>query len=179
MKNPSHYFYGPGTWCGCKAFWQRGRLSWAHKLHLLQCLVLENSDFETRWDLGLENFCCSEDSWTNISSSNKIRRHSKGLKITSCMCNWGKLWATRYKKTEKTQLPLLKSWEQNLGTARASCTQHHQRGVNHLSHPPSWSEPWTYPFPYPIQGTCSPHLGEPARAPITCSSFLLLQQGPQ
>ena len=49
--------------------------------------------------------------WTNVSSSNKTQRNYKGLKITVCVNNWGRLWTTNYKKTKNT-LPLLKSQEQ-------------------------------------------------------------------
>ena len=38
-----------------------------------------------------------------------------GLKITVCICSWGKLWTTRYKETKKTQPPLLKSRENKQG----------------------------------------------------------------
>ena len=47
---------------------------------------------------------------------NKIQRNHKGLKITACMCSWCRLWTGRYKKTKRTQGPLLrqllKSWKQ-------------------------------------------------------------------
>ena len=51
-----------------------------------------------------------------------------GLKITACMCSWGKFWTQKETKDQKTQLPLLKSLEQKQGTEHAPCTQHHQRG---------------------------------------------------
>lgn len=46
--------------------------------------------------------CFSACTWTNVFSSHKIQRKYKGPKITLCMRSWGKLWTTRYKKTEKT-----------------------------------------------------------------------------
>ena len=36
--------------------------------------------------------CCNAWTRTNISSSNKIQRNYKGLKIAVCMHSWGKLW---------------------------------------------------------------------------------------
>ena len=78
------------------------------------------------WDPFLQ--CLNLDKRTNLSLSNKIHRHYKGLKKkkkkTACMHSWGKLWTIRHKKTKETQLPLLKSWEQKQGTAHAPCSQH-------------------------------------------------------
>lgn len=64
---------------------------------------------ETGWDLGPRTLCCPACTWTNVSLSNKTQRNSKGLKIIECMCSWGTLCTTRYKKTNKTQSPLLQS----------------------------------------------------------------------
>ena len=50
--------------------------------------------------------CCRACTWTNISSSNKIQRNSKGLNLTACMHSWGKFW-TRDTKRPKTHLPTL------------------------------------------------------------------------
>ena len=36
--------------------------------------------------------CCSACTRRNVSSSNKIQRNCKGLKIPVCVHNWGKLW---------------------------------------------------------------------------------------
>ena len=38
-----------------------------------------------------------------------LEQQNKGLKITVCICSWGKFWTTRYKETKK---PLLKNQEQ-------------------------------------------------------------------
>ena len=43
--------------------------------------------FETGWDLEHRTFCSSACIWTDISSSNKIERNYKGLKITVCTSN--------------------------------------------------------------------------------------------
>ena len=53
--------------------------------------------------------------WKNISSSNKIQRNYKRLKITVCVNIRDKLWTIRYERTQKGQLPLLKIWEQKQG----------------------------------------------------------------
>ena len=44
---------------------------------------------ETGWDLGPETLCCRACTWTNVSSSKKIQRNYKGLKITVCMHTFG------------------------------------------------------------------------------------------
>ena len=55
------------------------------------------------WDrLGPGTLCCSTYTWTNVSSSNKIQRKYKELKMTTCISNWARLWTTRYKKTKET-----------------------------------------------------------------------------
>ena len=75
--------------------------------------------------------CCSACTWINISSSNKIQRNYMGLKITACMCNWGKLWA---KDTKSPKNPTATSeelggktgcLEQKQGTLHGPCTQYH------------------------------------------------------
>lgn len=79
---------------------------------LLQCLHLEKCFF--------------------ISSSNKILRNSKGLKITSCLCSWGRLWTTRHKMVVKA--------------GHCACTLHtlSPKGwANHLSHLSGTG--WLYP----------------------------------
>ena len=42
--------------------------------------------------------------------------------------SWGKFWAPKIQRDQKTQLPLLKSLEQKQGTTHALYTQHHLRG---------------------------------------------------
>ena len=44
------------------------------------------------------NPCCRTFSWTNISSSNKIQRNYKGLKITACMY---KIMSNKIQKDQK------------------------------------------------------------------------------
>ena len=63
----------------------------------------------------------------DISSSNKIQRNYKRLKITACVSRWLKLWTKRYKKA-KTQLPLLRFREQKQGAMHDACTEHHKGG---------------------------------------------------
>ena len=61
-----------------------------------------------------------------VSSSNKIQRE-EGLKITACM-QLGQIMDKIRKPSKKTQLLLLKSWEQKQGTVHAPCMQHQLRG---------------------------------------------------
>ena len=58
------------------------------------------------------------------------------------MCSQGKLWTTRYKKTKKTQLPLLRSQEQKQGVGGKSrvlrtppALSTTKGWTDHLSHP--------------------------------------------
>ena len=106
---------------------------------------------ETGWDLGPGALCCSACTWTNVSSSNKIEGNYEQLKITTCMCSWGKLW-TRHKKTQKTQLPLLKSRGRVGNKSRALCTPPAHattKGVGRTPKPPLLPAPWTHPHPHP------------------------------
>ena len=64
-------------------------------MHLSYLGPVSYCAFKTGWDLG--PFACT---WTNVSSSNKMKRNYEGLKITVYMNSWGKLWITRYKKTK-------------------------------------------------------------------------------
>ena len=101
---------------------------------------------ETGWDLGLLAAVLAPGQ--NIPSNNKIQRNYKGLKITTCVCSWGKLWTTRYKKPN-TQLSLLKSREQKEGTAHASPPTTPPKGwashLRHLSGPISGPAPTLTP----------------------------------
>ena len=52
----------------------------------------------TGCNLGPGTLGCSACTWTKVSSSNG---NYLGLKITACMCSWGKLWTIRCKMTKK------------------------------------------------------------------------------
>lgn len=69
--------------------------------------------FETGWGLDLLLQCCKACPWTHLFSSYNIQRNCIELKITDCTCSWGKFWTQRYMYIYKTQLPFLKSPEQN------------------------------------------------------------------
>ena len=145
------------TW-RCPGRW--GQRERGHDLWVKKCsLNPSSSDFwrtppSCNWDrLGPGTLCRSACTWTNISSSNEIQRNYKGLKITVCMQSWGKLWTIRYKKTEKTQLPLLKSRK----AAYLEQKQKHippafstTQGVVKTPKPPLWPDPWTHPYLLPI-----------------------------
>ena len=74
------------------------------------------------------------------------------------MHSWGQLW-TRYKKT-KTQLPLLRYWEQKQGPVLNPCTQPYRGWADYLSHPPA--------PPLDLRPTLTPFKG-PAPHPPTPS----------
>ena len=131
-------------------------------------------------DLGPGTLSCSAGTWTNVSLSNKLQRDYMGLKITECMCSWGKLWATRYKKTEK---PTATSKEHGAQSgSRVLCMppiHTATKGVAKPPKPPLWPDVWTRPSLHPIEGTSSPlphpcPIGEGAIGGTYCSSSLPL-----
>ena len=160
-------------------------LRWEWKLREEQGLDLVTG-FETGWDLGPGALCYRACIWTNISLSNKIQKNYKGLKITACMCSWGKLWTTRYQKDkQKTNCHFWKAGSKNtVSEAKAgycTCLLHWtppKGWANHLSHP---SSPTLGPAPTltPRKEPAHHPLGEQARESVTCFCSPLLQQGPQ
>ena len=70
------------------------------------------------------------------------------------MCSWGKLWTNR-KKTQRSQLLLLKSGEQKQGAAHGPCTHHHQKG-GQTTQAPLNPNAWTRFYPYHIYGPRPP-----------------------
>ena len=46
--------------------------------------------------------CCHACTWTHLSSSNRIQRNCMGLKITACMCTWGKFWTKDTKRPKNS-----------------------------------------------------------------------------
>ena len=112
----------------------RGCYTSKYASHLKANLMLLS---ETVWDLGPGTLCCSACTWTNVSSSNKIQRNYKGLKITVCMHSWDKLWKTRYKKT-KNPTATSEVWGAKAGYCACILHTAPPRGwAEHLSHPPS------------------------------------------
>ena len=113
---------------------------------------------ETGWDLGPGTLCCSACTWTNVSSSYKIQRNYKGLKITVCMCSWGKLCTTRYKKTNCHFWGARnKSRGSGAKAGHCACPLHSappKGWADHLSHPSGWT-----PGPTPIRNQLAPPQG--------------------
>ena len=66
-----------------------------------------------------------------------------GLKITTCLSNWAKLWTRRYKETKKPNCPFWRAQSESrwsgtkADTAHAPCPQHHLRGGQATCHPSS------------------------------------------
>ena len=87
----------------------------------------------------------------------QIQRNYKGLKIAACrgsVVNYGQ----KIQRDQKTQLPFLKSREQEQGTEHAPAWQHHRRGEQNT---PAilWPNPWT-PLPCPhIRNQLTPFWG--------------------
>ena len=89
--------------------------------------------------------CCSAWTWTNISSSNKIQRNCKGLKIAACASGWGKLWTTRGKKRIKNPAASSKV------PGAEYCLLHTAPpGVGRQPQPPLWPKPQVHPYLHPI-----------------------------
>lgn len=109
-------------------------LSWQSLLYSQKRCQPQYGLWQTGWDLGPGTLCCSAYTWMEVSSSNKMQRHYKGLKITECLNIWGKFW-TRYKKTKK---PTATSEDLRGKAGRCAWTLHTAppRGwKDHLSHP--------------------------------------------
>ena len=73
--------------------------------------------------------------WTNISSSNKIQRNYKAVKIAMCIHSLDKLWTVGYKKNEN---PDAISKDPGEKAGYCTCTLHTAppRGwADHLNHP--------------------------------------------
>ena len=76
------------------------------------------------WDPLLQ--CCSAWTWIDISLNYKLQRIYEEIKITMCLCSWGKLQAKSYKKTKiRKQSHYWEArnktgcWEQKLDTVQA------------------------------------------------------------
>ena len=124
------------------------------------------------WDrLGTGTLCCSACTWTNVSSSNKIQRNYKGLKITVCMCSWGKFW-TSYKETKKPNCHFWRARKKSR-VLRMPPAHNTTKGVGKTPKPPLWPDPWTHPYPHPISGTSSPAPLREQASKETCYLFLL------
>ena len=145
--------------------------------------------------MGPGTLCCSDCSactWTNISWSNEIQRHSKGLKISAYLCSWSKLWARRYKQNktkQKTPNPTASCEEPG---AKAGCWKQKPRDWAcplHTTPPKGWADHLSYPSdpaPAPVptltlnKEPASPTSGsQQARETFACFHSLLMQQGPQ
>ena len=82
---------------------------------------------------------------------NKTQRNYKRVKVTACM--WvGANSEQKIKKDQKTQLPLLRSLEQKLGTPQHRCSQLH-KGVGKPPKLPLQFHPWTHSYLHFIKET--------------------------
>ena len=173
IQGKRRQWLGPGweqrRWWGGARFWisfQGGaqRISWR-----VGCGVREK---KRKWArLGPVTLCCSACTWTNVSWSNKIQINYKGLKITVCMCSWGKLW-TKYKKRPKSPTAALE--EPGAKAGHCACPLHTappKAWADHLSHP-SGPTPGHTPTLTPYKKQACPLLSEQA-SKRTCGLFLL------
>lgn len=134
---------------GCHCWW-----NWEENAHRVQEAGTSKLPCTTRsengWDHLGPSFTCS---WTNVSSSNRIKRNYKN---NLSHIHWGQLWTIRYKKA-KNQLLLLRRLEQKQSPTHDPCTQdHHGRWADHLSHPSGlthWSTATLTPCKKPAHPT--------------------------
>ena len=89
------------------------------------------------------------------SSSNKIQRNYKGLKITVCICSWGKLWTIKYNKAKKT---LFYFWrdEGKIWVLGMSPAHNATKDMGRPPKPSPWFDPWTCPYPCPYKESDHP-----------------------
>ena len=122
--------------------------------------------------LKLGHFAANVCTWTNVSSSNKIQRNCKGLKITARSARLGQIMDNKIQRDQKSptatsEEPEAKAggWEQKLGVVHAPCTHHYQRD----GRPPK--VPLNTPLPSPHlrnQLNCL-FLCKQVRDPVACS----------
>ena len=101
--------------------------------------VENETDRSKRDRLGPGSLCCSACTWTNISSSNKIQRNYKELKITMHE-RLGQIMDNNIKKgkKKKKKIPILTSEEMRAKAeqwARHLRTPAPKEYTNHLGHP--------------------------------------------
>ena len=146
--------------------------------------------------LGPGTLCCSAAVLAPGHTSPQATKYKKnymGLKITVCMCSWGKFWTQKIQKDKKNQLPFLKSLEQKQGVRSKNRVSGAKTGhctyplhttppkgwAKHLSHP-SGPTPGHTPTLTPYKEQAFPPSGsKQARESVVCSCSPLLQQGPQ
>ena len=127
------------------------------------------------WDrLGPRTLGCSAHTWTNVSLSNRMQRNYKGLKITACVCSWGNLWTTKYKKTKNPT-----ATSKVLGSKAGYCPWSLHIAppggwADHLSHPSSLNHgptPTLTPFKGPACPLSASEQGNLLRVfiPLCCS----------
>ena len=102
------------------------------------------------------------------------------------MRSWGKFWTQKIQRDQKPQLPLLKSLEQKQGVGSKSRVlrmppAHNPKGVGETPKPALPPDPWTRPYPHPIEGTSSaPTQGSSKQGNLLFAlAPPLLQQGTQ
>ena len=123
------------------------------------------------WDPLLQ--CCNACTWTNVSLSNKIQRNHKGLKITACMCSWGKFWTARYKETKK---PNCHFWRAR-GKSRVLHTppvHNTTDGVGKTPKPPSGPTPGHTPTLTPCKEPTCPPPPPPPQGPSKQENLLFV-----
>ena len=128
------------------------------------------------WDPLLQ--CCNACTWTNVSSSNKIQRNYKELKITACMpTQLGQIMDNEIQRDQKnptasSEEPGAKAGrqEQKKGTVHSPSTQHHLRGGQTTV----WAQPLDTPLPSPhIRNQLGPRSASERESKGTCYLFSL------
>ena len=122
---------------------------------------------------------------TPLSSSNKIPRNSMGLKITACLCSWGKFWTKRYKRPKQFNCHFWRAGNKNrvLGAKAGHCacplqSTPRKGWADHLSHASSQAPGHTPTLSAYKEPAPSPSRSQRAREPVTCSRFPRCSRGP-
>ena len=130
------------------------------------------------WDMG-----CFATVLQCLHLDSKIQRDYTGLKITVCMCSWGKLWTKRYKKTKEPNWYFWRVGRRNrvLGAKAGycACLLHStppKRWVDHLSHPSSRPLNTSLPSPY-IRNQLSPPRGVSEQGKLLLCSLPAVSAG--
>ena len=101
--------------------------------------------------MGPGTLCCSARTWTNDSSSNKIQRNYKGLKVAACMHTQVGQIMDKIRKDQKPNCHFRRAGSKSrvLHMRPAHTTT---KGVGRPPKP----RLWTHPYPHPIEGASSP-----------------------
>ena len=126
------------------------------------------------WDLGPLLKCLHLDRCLleQHNDRKKKKKNYKGLKVTACMCSWGKLWTTKHKKTKSSTANFEKPGAK---IVHCECILHSAppKGAKHLNDLSSLS-PESASGLTPIRSWLSTPASKWSREILSCFCSLLL-----